>query len=48
MRAKHTQELKAAMDKINELRDSENRRALAAFYKKLLQVQSTKIKQKLC
>ena len=33
MRAKHTQELKAAVDKINELRDSENRRALAAFYK---------------
>jgi hypothetical protein len=31
MRAKHTQELKAAVDKINELRDSENRRVLASF-----------------
>ena len=33
MRAKHTQELKTAVDKINEMRDSENRRALATFYK---------------
>ena len=44
MRAKHTQELKAAVDKINELQDSENRRALQELH----QVQSTKIKHKLC
>jgi hypothetical protein len=31
MKAKHTQELKAAVDKINKLKDSENKRVLASF-----------------
>ena len=42
MRAKHTQELKAAVDKINELRDSENRRALASFYKNSIRYRARK------
>ena len=42
MRAKHTQELKTAVDKINELRDSGNRRALAAFYKNSIRYRARK------
>ena len=33
LRAEHSREMKIAVDRMNEMKDSENRRALASYYK---------------